>query len=97
MLNKAFHWEEHTLRIVQQLVFFGFPPFEMNRDAFHAHVAPLLMAKEMKALRCVDSRWQDTVDQLLYVKGVFGTRNVKEWSRAEIRYALGYGAVLGLS
>jgi polyisoprenoid-binding protein YceI len=59
----------------------------MEPSVFRVRVGPLLPPNSIRALRCVSRAWQDTVDQLVAVKGALGLRPWRKWTPADVRFA----------
>jgi hypothetical protein len=63
------------------------PRRRMELSVFRVRVAPLLCPDSFRALRCVSTAWQVTVDQLVAVKGALGLRPEHSWTIADVRFA----------
>lgn len=58
-------------------------------DVFRARVAPLINAKALRALRCVNQEWQHVVDEVADVKGAFYLR--EPLTVGDVRYGVTRG------
>jgi hypothetical protein len=59
----------------------------MELSVFRVRVGPLLPADSLRTLRCVSRAWQETVDQLIPVKGALGLRPKWKWTPPDVRFA----------